>query len=149
MPNKPTIIECPNNCKFILRPVDHSKTKHYQMLAKVSSLTASLLTFTSRKHRATTNTSAEPLHSAFSKRTNVVTKVKDILSTSAENTIKAVNSKKNKPMHLLFKGTKGRPPLMNIGQMLDPRTNLGDPPKDLMEEWAQYHCLCYPFWDQY
>ena len=49
------------------------------MLAKVSSLTASLLTFTSRKHRATTDTSAEPLQSAFSKRTNVVTKVKDIL----------------------------------------------------------------------
>ena len=25
--------------------------------------------------------------------------------------------------------------------MLDPRINLGDPPKDLVEEWAQNHCL--------
>ena len=32
----------PNNCKFILRPVDHSKMKHYQMLAQGSSSSASL-----------------------------------------------------------------------------------------------------------
>ena len=31
--------------------------------------------------------------------------------------------------------------MMNVGQMLDPRINLGDPPKDLVEEWAQNHCL--------
>ena len=54
-----------------------------------------------------------------------------MLSTSAENTIKAVNAKKNKPAHLLFKGTKGCPPMMNVGQMLDPRINLGDHPKIL------------------
>ena len=44
-------------------------------------------------------------------------------------------------MYLLFKGRKGRPPMMNVDQMLDPRINLGDPPKDLVEEWAQNHCL--------
>ena len=64
-----------------------------------------------------------------------------MLSTSAENTIKAVDTKRNKPVHLLFKGTKCRTPMMNVGQMLDPRINLGDPPKDLVEEWAQNHCL--------
>ena len=64
-----------------------------------------------------------------------------MLSTTAENTIKAVNTKKNKPVHFLFKGTKGRSPMMNVGQMLDPRINFGDSPKDLVEEWAQNHCL--------
>ena len=38
--------------------------------------------------------------------------------------------------------------MMNVSQMLDTRINLGDPTKDLVEEWAQNHCLCYPLWDQ-
>ena len=33
LPNEPDIIASPNNCKFILRPVDHSKMKHCQILA--------------------------------------------------------------------------------------------------------------------
>ena len=63
-----------------------------------------------------------------------------IQSTTAENTIKLVNTKKNKSVHLLFKGTKGRPPMMNVGQMLDPRINLGDPPKDIVQECGQNPC---------
>ena len=65
-----------------------------------------------------------------------------MLSTFAENTIKAVNTKKNTPVHLLFNRKK-------VGQMFDFRINLGDPPKDLVEEWAQNYCICYPFWGQY
>ena len=73
-----------------------------------------------------------------------------MLSTSAENTIKAVNNKKNKPVHLLFKGTKGHLPMANVGcQMLDSRINLGDPPKDLVEEWVQNHSVSCLFWTQY
>ena len=64
-----------------------------------------------------------------------------MLSKTAENTIKSVNTKKNKPVHLSFKGTKGRPPMMNVVQILDPKTNFGNPPKDLVEEWAKNHCL--------
>ena len=71
LPNEPDIITGPNNCKFILRPVDHSKMKHYQMLVEGSSsslpslTTTSLLTSISRKHPATTDTSAEPLQNAI------------------------------------------------------------------------------------
>ena len=66
LPNEPDVIAGPNICKFILRPVDHSKMKHYQMLAQgsfsLSSLTAtSLLTSTSRKRSVTTDTFAESL----------------------------------------------------------------------------------------
>ena len=104
--------------------------KHYQMLAQGSSsslslTTTSLPTSTSRKRPATTDTSAEPLQSAFSKKsTNVLTSVQGMLSTSAENTTKRANTKKNKYVHLLLKGTKGRTPMTNIGQMLDCRINL-------------------------
>ena len=42
-------------------------------------------------------------------------------TTTAENTIKAVKTKMNTPVHLLFKGTKDRLPMMNVGHMLDPR----------------------------
>ena len=93
-PSEPDIIAVPNNHKFILRPVDHSKMKHYQMLAQGSSsspslTTFSLLTSTSRKRPATTDTSVEPLQSAFLKKsTNVLTSFKGMLSTSAENTKK-------------------------------------------------------------
>ena len=31
--------------------------------------------------------------------------------------------------------------MMNVSQMLDTRINLCDPTKDLVEEWAQNHCL--------
>ena len=101
-----------------------------------------MLTSPSRKRRATTDTSAKPLQSAFSKKsTNVLSSVNGMLSKTAENTIKSVNTKKNKPVHLSFKGTKGRPPMMNVVQVLDPETNFGYPPKDLAEEWAKNHCL--------
>ena len=40
-----------------------------------------------------------------------------MLSTSAECTIKIVNTEKKKPVHLFFKGTKGYPTMMNAGQM--------------------------------
>ena len=131
--NEPDIIAGPNNRKFILRSVDHSKMKHYQMPPQgnstLSSLTTSLLTSTSRNRPAVTDTSAEPLQSAFSKKSaHVLISVKGMQSTFAENTIKAVNTKKNKSVHLLFKGTNVRPPMMNVGQMLDPRINHGDPP---------------------
>ena len=95
--------------------------KHYQMLAQGSSsllslTTTSLLNSTSRKHSATTDTVAEPLQIAFSnKSTNALTSIKGMLSTFAENTIKAVNTKKNKPVHLLFNTKKGCPPMMNVG----------------------------------
>ena len=56
-----------------------------------------------------------------------------MLSISAEN-IKAVNTEKSKLVHLLFKVAKGCLPVMNVGQLLDPKINLGDPPKDLVEE---------------
>ena len=59
-----------------------------------------------------------------------------MLSTSAENTIKAVNTKTNTHVHLFFKGTKGRVPIMNVVQMLDPRTILDNTSKTLVEEWA-------------
>ena len=39
--------------------------------------------------------------------------------------------------------------MMNVSQMLDARINLGDSLRDLVEEWAQKHCLCYLFWGQY
>ena len=141
LPNETDIIAGLNNRKFILRPMDHSKMKHYQMLAQGSSSTLSLTTTslptsTSRKRPATTDTSAEPLQSAFSKKS-----VKGMLSTSADNTMKAVNTKKNKSVYLLFNRAKGRPLMMNVGQMLDPRINLGDPSKDLVQEWAQNHCV--------
>ena len=57
-----------------------------------------------------------------------------MVSTSTENIIKAVNTKKKNHVHLLFKGTNGRPPMMNYGQILDPRINFDDPPKNLVEE---------------
>ena len=143
LPNEPDIITGPNNCKFILRPVDHSKMKHYQMLVEGSSsslpslTTTSLLTSISRKRPATTDTSAEPLQSAFSKKsTNVLTSVKGMLSTSAENAIKAVNTRRNKPVNLLLKVTKGLPSMMNAGQMLDPRIILVTHPKIL---WSNGH----------
>ena len=31
--------------------------------------------------------------------------------------------------------------MMNVCQMIDPRINVGDPPKDLVEEWEQNHSL--------
>ena len=31
--------------------------------------------------------------------------------------------------------------MMNVVQILDPKTNFGNPPKDLVEEWAKNHCL--------
>ena len=57
-----------------------------------------------------------------------------MLSISAENIIKAVNTEKSKLVHLLFKVAKGCLPVMNVGQLLDPKMNLGDPPKELVEE---------------
>ena len=73
----------------------------------LSLTTTSLLTSISRKRPATTDTSAGPLQSAFSKKsTNVLTSVKGMLSTSAENAIKAVNARRNKPVNLLLKVTK-------------------------------------------
>ena len=75
------------------------------MLAQGSSTSPSLTTTSlltsSRKRPATTDISVEPLQSAFSKNSiNVLTSVKGILSSSTENTIKAANSEKNKPVHL-------------------------------------------------
>ena len=99
-----------------------------------SLITTSLLTSASRKCPATTDTSVEPLQKVFSnKSTKVLTSVKGMLSISAEN-IKAVNTEKSKLVHLLFKVAKGCLPVMNVGQLLDPKINLGDPPKDLVEE---------------
>ena len=44
LPNEPDIIADPNDCKLILMPVDYSKMKHYQILAKGSSSSLSLTT---------------------------------------------------------------------------------------------------------
>ena len=87
----------------------------------------------------------------FSKKsTNVSTSVKGILSTSAEKTIKVINTKKNKPVHLLFKGTKGGPPILNVGHMLDPKINLGDPTqRSCGGMGTKSLSLCYPFSGQY
>ena len=73
-----------------------------------------------------------------------------MLSISAENIIKAVNTEKRKLVHLLFEVAKGCLPVKNVGQLLDPKINLGDPPKDLVEEWTQNDFLSViPFWVQY
>ena len=42
--NESDITAGPNNCKFILRPVDHSKMKHYLMLTQGSSSSPSFTT---------------------------------------------------------------------------------------------------------
>ena len=146
VPNKPEILARHNNCKFILRPVDHSKVKHYQKLAQGSSsalsLTTSLPTSSSRKHHANTDTLAEPLGSAFSKKSNnVLTSAGGMLSTSEESTTTAIDTKKNKRVHISFKGPRSRPPMTHIGQMLSHKINLGDTPKDAVKERAQNLCF--------
>ena len=60
-----------------------------------------------------------------------------MLSTSAENTIRATSTKKNKMDKRSYTN--------DVSQMLNARINLGDSLKDLVEEWAQNHCLSVIF----
>ena len=86
-----------------------------------SSLTTSLLTSTSRKRFATTDTLAEPLENAFSMEiTDVLTGVRGMLSISEKSTITVIDTKKDKRVYISFKGAKRCTPMMHIGQMLDP-----------------------------
>ena len=131
-----------------VRSVGHRKTKHCQNLARGSSssswLTTSLL-LTSRKRPAITSSLAQPLQSSFSKSTNVFTSARGMLYIPEISNVAAIHNKNNKWVCISWKEANSHPHTIKVGQMLNPRINCVDSPKDFVEELP----LFYHFWSEH
>lgn len=133
--HKPDIMTSPNKkrCKVC----GSSQDKTLPNLARGSSssswLTTSLL-LTSRKWPAIISSLAQPLQSSFSKSTNVFTSARGMLYIPEISNVAAIHNKNNKCVCISWKEANSHPHTIKVGQMLSPRINCVDSPKDFVEE---------------
>ena len=133
LPNNPDVKAAPNSRRYTKRPICHSDKYHFKPDNKKSS--------TSSSSKRPSSYGNEDVATFTKKSKNTIINVSGEMGIreAQTSTVNIVGSKTS--AKLTVRGTVKLKQSLDIGQLMDPKLSIHDPPKDSVDVWAQNYSL--------